>query len=183
MSIILETERLFLRTWEEKDIEPYFLMNQNPKVIEYLMGPMTMEQVKGFAELQNIQQKERNYSLWAVELKSSGEFIGFIGLKYTDWEAHFTPAVEVGWRLDSKYWGNGYAPEGAKACLDYGFNKIGLEEIVSLTTPANVNSIKVMEKIGLERDLNGDFKRPLPEKYQLLSQHVLYRLKKESYLK
>lgn len=180
MSIIIETEKLFLRTWEEKDIEPFYSMNQDPKVIECLAGPMDIEQVKVFIKKMNTQQEERNYSLWAVEIKESGEFIGFIGLNYTDWEADFTPAVEVGWRLDSKYWGNGYAPEGAKACLDYGFNKIGLKEIISLTVPFNSNSRRVMEKIGLERDLNGDFIHPKLPKDHRLSQHVLYRLKNES---
>lgn len=181
MSIIIETERLLLRTWEEKDIEPFYSMNQDPKVIECLAGPMDIEQVKDFVKKMNTQQEERNYSLWAVEIKESGEFIGFIGLNYTDWEADFTPAVEVGWRLDSKYWGNGYAPEGAKACLEYGFNKIGLEEIISLTVPFNSNSRRVMEKIGLKRDLNGDFTHPKLPKDHRLSQHVLYRLKKDSY--
>ncbi len=183
MSIIIETERLFLRTWEEKDIEPFYSMNQDPKVIEYLAGPMDIEQVEDFIQKMKIQQQKRNYSLWAVELKSSGEFIGFIGLNYTDWEAHFTPAVEVGWRLDSKYWGNGYAPEGAKACLDYGFNKIGLGEIISFTVPENTNSLRVMDKIGLKRDIKDDFIHPKLPKESRLSQHVLYRLRKEPYLK
>lgn len=183
MSIIIETERLFLRTWEEKDIEPFYAMNQDPKVIEYLLGPMSLERAKEFPRIMNAQQKEKKYSLWAVEIKESGEFIGFIGLNYTDWEAHFTPAVEVGWRLDSKYWGNGYAPEGAKACLEYGFNKIGLEEIISFTVPENTNSRRVMEKIGLKREKKDDFIHPrLPKAHRLL-QHVLYRLKKEFYLK
>lgn len=176
MTIIIETDRLILRTWKDKDIKPYFLINQDPKVIEFLGGALTMEQVQDFIKAQNIQYQERNYALWAAELKESGEMIGFIGLHYVDWEAHFTPAIEIGWRLGSQYWGNGYATEGAKACLSYGFNKIGLREIIAITVPANVRSRRVMEKLGLKRDMGDDFVHPeLPHDHHL-SQHVLYRL-------
>src|SRR3990167_2232368 len=157
---ILETERLILRTWKKEDAEVYFQINQNPKVIEFLGGPLTREQIYDFIPAVNKHQEKQGYTLWAVELKETGELIGFIGLNYIDWEAHFTPAVEVGWRLGSQYWGNGYATEGAKAALDYGFKQCGLKEIVSFTVPANVRSIRVMEKIGLKRDMNGDFAHP-----------------------
>ena len=123
-----------------------------------------------------MKQAEKGFCLWAVELKSTGEFIGFIGLNYVDWPAHFTPAVEVGWRLGSQFWGHGYATEGAKAAVDFGFKKCGLKEIVSFTVPANIRSIKVMERIGMKRDLDGDFAHPkLPDDHRL-SKHILYRI-------
>jgi len=176
MTSIIETERLILRTWKKADAEPYFRINQEPRVIECLRGPLTMEQVNDFIQAVNRQWDKYAYTLWAAELKATAEFMGFIGLNYTAWEAHFTPAVEVGWRLGSQYWGKGYATEGAKASLDYSFKKGRLEEIVSFTVPANVRSIRVMEKIGLKRDLNGDFAHPkLPAEHPL-SQHILYRL-------
>ena len=173
---IIETERLILRTWKEEDTKPYFDINQDPKVIEFLWGPLTLEQVTDFISVQNKQQEQRGYTLWAVELKSTHALMGFIGLKYTDWEAHFTPAVEVGWRLGSQYWGNGYATEGAKAAVEYGFNKIGLTEIVSFSVPANIKSIKVMERIGMQRDLEGDFVRPNVTIDSPLLLHILYRI-------
>jgi len=187
MTIIIETERLFLRTWQETDANAYFQINQDPKVIEFLRGALTLEQVKDFIRAANNQQDKLNYTLWATELKSTGEFIGFIGLNYTDfleeYGAPFTPATEIGWRLGSQYWYKGYATEGAKASLSYGFNTIGLQEIISFTNPANLASMHVMEKIGLKRDLNGNFLHPkLPENHPN-AQQILYRLTRDEYLK
>ncbi len=174
---ILETERLILRTWKDADKIDYYRINQDPKVIEHLPGSITVEESSTFADKTNLKQSERGFCLWAAELKITKEFIGFIGLNYTDWPAHFTPAVEVGWRLGSPFWGNGYATEGAIASLNFGFNKCGLNEIVSFTVPANIRSIKVMERIGMKHDLEGDFAHPnLPADHRL-SKHVLYRIK------
>lgn len=178
MSTIIETKRLILRTWKNTDAQSYFQINQNPKVIKYFLSALTMTQVTDFIKAKNQQQDDLNYTLWAVALKKTDEFIGFIGLNYTDFPAHFSPAIEIGWRLGAQYWGKGYATEGAKACLEYGFNTLGLNEIVSFTVPANLASIKVMEKIGMKRDLKGDFLHPkLPEGHPL-SQHILYRITK-----
>lgn len=183
MALIIETERLYLRTWEPDDAQDYFRFNQDPKVIEFLRGPMTLEEVNQFMTDKNQQQEKRGFSLWATELKATHEFIGYIGLNYTDWEAAFTPAVEIGWRLGSQYWGNGYATEGAKAALQFGFNIIGLNEIVSFTVPMNHRSIRVMEQIGLRRDSQNDFRHPKLPLDHRLSWHILYRLKKVDYLK
>ncbi len=182
MISIIETERLILRTWKKEDAAPYFQINQDPKVIEFLPGPLTMEQVNDFILTVNSHQDKNGYTLWAACLKETGELMGFIGLNYTDWASHFTPAVEVGWRLGSQFWGKGYATEGAKACLEYGFKKYGLKEIISFTVPANIRSIHVMEKIGLKRDLNGNFAHPKLAKDHPLSQHILYRLRADVYL-
>ena len=141
-----------------------------------------MEAVDQFMKAKNRQQEERGFTLWAAELKATHELIGFVVLNYTDWEADFTPAVEVGWRLGSQYWGYGYATEGAEAAIEFGFNTIGLDEIVSFTVPMNYRSICVMERIGLQRDLKGDFRHPKLTLDHPLSQHVLYRLNKEQYL-
>lgn len=174
---VIKTERMILRTWRQDDIEAYYKINQNPKVIEFLRGPLTMQEVSDFINLVNQQYEQTGYTLWAAEEKSSGELMGFIGLNRVKWEAPFSPAVEIGWRLGSQYWQQGYATEGAKAALDYGFNQCALTEIVSFTVPENIRSIRVMEKIGLERDMNGDFAHPkLPPDHRL-SKHVLYRLK------
>lgn len=178
---IIETARLTLRTWKKKDADAYFLINQDPKVLEFLPGPLTIEKIYEFIDRCNIQQKRYGYTLWATELKETDELIGFIGLNYTDWKAHFTPAVEIGWRLGSQYWGKGYATEGAKTALDYGFNKCGLKEIVSFTVPDNKRSIKLMERLNLKQDFKGDFIHPkLPTNHRL-SKHVLYRIRKKDY--
>lgn len=177
---IIETNRLILRTWKSEDINQYYLINQDSKVIEFLRGPMTMEEINQFMNDKNQQQETRGFTLWAAELKTTGELIGYIGLNYTDWPAHFTPAVEVGWRIGSQFWGNGYATEGAKACLDYGFSQCGLKEIVSFTVSANTRSIRVMERIGMMRDFQGDFAHPRLAPDHKLSKHVLYRIKKQN---
>lgn len=180
--ITLTTERLILRTWTEDDIDPYFRINQDPKVIEFLRGPLTREQVANFIPAVNSHGEKHGYTLWATELKATGELIGYIGLNYTDWPAHFTPVPEIGWRLGSQYWGNGYATEGARAVLEYGFMICNLPEIVSFTVPANMRSRRVMEKIGLQRDAENDFAHPKLAVDHPLSHHVLYRLTRDAYL-
>ncbi len=176
---IIETDRLILRTWIEADKFDYYLINQDPKVIEHLPSSITLEEASTFADKTNLHQSEKGFCLWAAELKSTGEFIGFIGLNYTNWPAHFTPAIEVGWRLGSKFWGHGYATEGALASLKFGFDKCGLNEIVSFTVPANSRSIKVMERIGMKRDIEGDFAHPKYPPEHRLSKHVLYKISKD----
>jgi RimJ/RimL family protein N-acetyltransferase len=176
---VIETERLILRTWKDQDVEAYYLINQDDNVMEFLPKPsLTMPQVSDFISKMNIQMTETQYTLWAVELKETGKMIGFIGLNYTDWESSFTPAVEVGWRLGSQYWGKGYATEGAKACIDYGFNKIGLEEIISFTAIDNIKSTNVMKKLGLKEDIKAAFNMPKLPLDHPLSKHVLYRITK-----
>lgn len=176
MNTTIETERLILRTWKSDDAETYFQINQDLNVIEFLRGPLTMQQVNDFIPAVNDHANNYGYTLWAACLKETGELIGYIGLNKIEWESHFTPAVEIGWRLGSQHWNKGYATEGAKAVLQYGFSQCALKEIVSFTVPANVRSIRVMEKIGLTRDLAGDFLHPKLAEDHPLSKHILYRL-------
>ena len=175
---VIETERVILRTWEDDDVDAYYRINQDPKVIELLRGPLTMQEAKDFIAFVNQQFDKIGYTLWAAEEKYSGKLMGFIGLDPLKWEAPFGPCVEIGWRLGSEYWEKGYATEGAKAALEYGFKKCGLKEIVSFTVPANIRSIRVMEKIGMQRDLSGDFAHPKLSPDHKLSKHVLYRIKR-----
>lgn len=138
-----------------------------------------MDDVVKFMADMNAHLDALKYTFWAVELRETGELIGFIGLKKPDFfkpfDALFMPTVEIGWRLGSQYWGKGYAIEGAYAAAFYGFNFLDLQEIVAYTVPANVKSRAVMERIGMKRDFSGDFAHPnLPTDHPL-SQHVLYR--------
>jgi RimJ/RimL family protein N-acetyltransferase len=176
-----ETKRLFLRKWLPQDIEQFLQINNDPLVIEYLLAPLSRQDVEEWIKKFNTQFEERGYTLWALELKTSAKLIGFTGLNYTNFEAPFTPAVEVGWRLGSQHWGKGYATEAAKFSLDYGFNKIGLEEIVSFTVPKNTKSIHVMERLGLKRDIDADFLHPKISRDHKLSKHVLYRITKADF--
>jgi RimJ/RimL family protein N-acetyltransferase len=170
------TDRLLLRRWRSDDLDPYAALNADPVVREHFPETLTREQ--SLEELTRFDARfdERGYSLWAVEVPSVSPFIGFVGLNLTTWDAPFTPAVEVGWRLAREYWGRGYASEGARAALAYGFDAIGLDEIVSFTTPGNVRSWRVMERIGMTRDPADDFDHPLIPPGDPLRRHVLYRV-------
>lgn len=181
MATIIKTERLILRTWQVEDSDAYFQINQDPKVLEFLRGPLTRVKIQDFIRYVRCHDEQHGYTTWATEHKQTGALMGFIGLNTVDWRAHFTPAVEIGWRLGSEYWGKGYATEGAKAALNYAFKCCNLQEIVAFTVPANIRSIRVMEKIGLKRDIYGDFAHPKLPKDHPLSKHVLYRLSRSSW--
>lgn len=172
----ISTERLSLRLWKESDLKPFAALNADPKVMEFF--PKTLTQKESDALAAKIQQEfaVKGYGLFAVEVPGVAPFIGFIGLHYQDFPAHFTPCVEVGWRLAKEYWGQGYATEGAKAAIDFGFNTIELKEIVSFTSIWNIPSRRVMEKLGMIHDPAENFEHPaLPEGHPLRL-HVLYRL-------
>ena len=144
--------------------------------MEHFPSTLNRTQSDAFAERIEAEFNERGYGLWAVEVQGMSEFIGYVGLHYHDFPAHFTPAVEVGWRLDRNYWEHGFATEGARAAIADGFTRVGLDEIVSFTVPANVRSCHVMQKVGMTRDPSDDFDHPrLPEGHRL-RRHVLYRL-------
>jgi len=120
---------------------------------------------------------EHGFGLWAVEAVGEADFIGFVGLSVPTFQAPFMPAVEIGWRLAHAYWGRGFATEAARAAIADGFERVGLSEIVSFTSPANVRSIRVMERVGMTRNLADDFEHPrLPEGHRL-RHHVLFRLR------
>jgi RimJ/RimL family protein N-acetyltransferase len=149
----LSTARLRLRSWSRADRVRFAAINQDPRVTEFLPSPLTREQSDAMADRIEARFKERGFGLWAVEVVDTAPFIGFVGLSVPSFDAPFMPAVEVGWRLDHGYWGRGYATEAARASLRYGFDVLGLGEIVSFTTENNVRSRRVMERIGMTRAL------------------------------
>jgi len=136
------------------------------------------EQSRALIERTEKSFSENGFGLWAVEEQSSSEFIGFVGLSSPRFETAFTPCVEVGWRLAQKFWGKGYAQEAARAAMDDGFQRLGLAEIVSFTATLNKPSIKVMERLGMQRDFNNDFMHPNLAADSPLALHVLYRLQR-----
>lgn len=166
-----------LRQWKISDLEPFAQLNADPEVMEYFPRLKTKEESYKAAAFMSDHIEKHGWGCWAVGLKENDEFIGFIGLEAVDFETKFTPAIEIGWRIASKYWGKGYATEGALCALRYGFETLKLEEIVSFTAEGNKRSRALMERIGMYRDSKDDFDHPkLPENHPL-SRHVLYRLK------
>jgi RimJ/RimL family protein N-acetyltransferase len=171
----MHTERLLLRQWRDGDLEPFAALNRDPEVMHHFPAALTREESDALAEAQRRAIAERGWGLWAVEIPGSAPFIGFVGLSVPRFEAHFTPAVEVGWRLAREHWGHGYATEAARAAVAFGFGELGLEEIVSFTTVRNARSRAVMERLGMTHDPADDFDHPaLPDWPE--RRHVLYRL-------
>ena len=176
----LRTERLLLRQWQPDDLEPFAALNADPETMRYFPAPIQREESDAFAERIRRQIESEGWGLWAVEAVGIAPFIGFVGLARPSFEAHFTPAVEVGWRLARDHWGRGYATEAARASLAYGFDELGLVEIVSFTSLLNEPSWRVMERLGMSHDSADDFEHPrLPEGHPLRL-HVLYRLPRTS---
>ena len=175
---IIQTKRLILRPWKKEDLEPFAKLNADPKVMEYFLSTLTPDESNRLAERISNTIENQGWGLWAVSVPNVSDFIGFIGLSSPLFSAHFTPAVEIGWRLAREFWGNGYATEGALAVLQYGFNILKLEEIVSFTTTTNMRSRHVMEKIGMHHNPKDDFDHPNVPEGHPLERHVLYRIKK-----
>jgi RimJ/RimL family protein N-acetyltransferase len=172
----LQTARLRLRRWIEADPEPFAALNADPAVMEYFPDLLTREQSDSLITAIESGFEQRGFGLWAVEVRATGAFIGFTGLNEPSLEAHFTPAVEVGWRLARAAWGEGYATEAARASLAFGFEEVGLDQIVSFTSAENMRSRAVMERIGMTRSPDDDFEHPgLPITHPL-RRHVLYRI-------
>ncbi|MDE3045902.1 MAG: GNAT family N-acetyltransferase [Verrucomicrobiota bacterium] len=175
--MILKTQRLLLRPWQDSDRISFQKINSDPRVREFFPSLLTAEESDQQAKVMALFIEQNGWGLWAAEIPGVAPFIGFIGLMPVSFSAHFTPAIEIGWRLAYEHWGHGYAPEGAKAALDFGFQELKLPEIVSFTSSQNTRSRRVMEKIGMHRDPADDFDHPkLPEGHPL-RKHVLYRLK------
>ena len=174
----MRTPRLVLRQWRDADLEPFAALNGDPEVMRYFPATLTREQSDALAARERARIDERGWGLWAVELVDSATFIGFVGLAEARFDAHFTPAVEIGWRLARESWGNGYATEGARAVVDTAFQELGLDEIVSFTAVENEPSRRVMERLGMTHDPGDDFDHPLLPPGHPLGRHVLYRLRR-----
>jgi RimJ/RimL family protein N-acetyltransferase len=177
----LSTPRLLLRPWRDADRQPFAALNADPEVMEHFPGVMNRQasdaQVDRFLE----HWAEVGWGQWAVEVRNEAPFIGFVGIARQNAPGHHV--VEVGWRLARRYWGRGYATEGAEEALAFGFRTLALDEIVSFTVPQNTRSLSVMERIGLHRDAAGDFDHPRidPARYPHLVRHVLYRISRHEW--
>ncbi len=179
--IELRTERLHLRPWRDDDIEPFAAMNADPRVMEYFASTQSREQSAAAVARWRARMDERGWGLWAAELRSIGEFIGFVGLEVPPATLPCSPCVEVGWRLAAAHWGRGYATEGAKAALGIGFERLGLEEIVSFTAVGNRRSRAVMERLGMTES-DPPFDHPNVPVDSPVREHCLYRLTRARWL-
>jgi len=173
---VLRTERLILRGPREADREPFARLNADSRVMEFFPSALSREESDALLDRIKAHFEQYGFSWCAAELRESGEFIGFVGLVVPRFEAAFTPCVEIGWRLAAEFWGLGLATEGARAVVEYAFEELGLKELVSFTTAANMRSRRVMEKLGMTHDAGDDFDHPTLPEGHLQRRHVLYRL-------
>jgi len=179
----LRIERLVLRSWRNSDRELFARLNEDPVVMEHFPGVLSRAESDSFADRIDSHFNDHTFGLWAVEAPGEATFIGFVGLSVPSFDAHFMPAVEVGWRIDKAYWGRGFATEAGRAALADGFERVGLAEIVSFTTPANIRSIRVMERLGMTHNSVDDFEHPRLPEHHRLRHHVLYWLSRATWFK
>ena len=175
MAIELDTPRVLLCAWEDSDLEPWISLNADSENLRYFPRTYTPEEsLASFARLRDL-LNENPFGLWAAEEKSSGEFMGFVGLaKQALPGVSFMPCHEIGWRLDKKYWGKGYATEAAKAALGFGLNELALPIIYSYTAHQNLPSINVMRKIGLRERSELTFEHPKIPDGNPVKTHLVY---------
>ena len=180
----IRTKRLILRPWQESDLEPFAKLNADSRVREYFPGILSREESDASVKLMSNHIEKSGWGFFAASLIETGEFIGLIGLEDVYFSApfnQFTPAVEIGWRLAFSHWGKGYATEGALASLQYAFDHLHLDEVVSFTTIKNMRSRHVMEKIGMHYDPKDDFEHPKLSEGHPLRKHVLYKIKRSTW--
>jgi RimJ/RimL family protein N-acetyltransferase len=171
---MISTARLRLRPWRESDFAPFAAMNADPVVMEHFPSVRTREESDVVAGRIMARIESQGWGNWAVEVIGGEPFIGFTGLSVPTFEERFTPCTEIGWRLARSAWGHGYATEAARAALAYGFDELGLAEIVSFTAVTNKRSAAVMERLRMRRD--GEFDHPRIPQGSPIRRHVLYRI-------
>lgn len=174
---LFTSARLGFREWTEADKLKMHLINSNPEVMKHFPTVLSKAQTNAFIDRMNVLFSRTGFCYFAVDRLDTNAFIGFIGLAEKDFEADFTPCVDIGWRLDKKQWGKGYATEGAKRCLEYAFHEIALKEVIALCPVTNENSEQVMKKIGMQKVKH--FHHPLLAEYKHLEECVLYAIDQE----
>lgn len=174
----IRTGRLLLRGWRDADLAPFAALNADREVMRYFPSLLSAEESAAFVGRAMEGWAATGFGLWAVERVDDGAFLGFTGLARPRFDAPFMPAVEVGWRFARHAWGSGYATEAAQASIAFGFDVVGLQEIVSFTSPANARSWRVMERLGMSHDPADDFDHPRLPPGHRLRRHVLYRIRR-----
>lgn len=171
---MIRTGRLILRPWREADIAPFHAMGQDPEVMRHLGPPISLADAASACDRMIACQAEHGYCFWAVEALADDRFIGFCGLK--PGKPPIEGEVEIGWRLACAYWGQGLAREAAEASLAWGWANLDVPAITAITTPANVRSWGLMERLGMVRHRDEDFDHPDLAPGDPLRRHILYRV-------
>lgn len=177
---MIETVRLRLRQWRTEDYAPFAAMNTHPQVMEYFPKLLTRAESDAFINKMKSIIETQGWGFWAVELKHNQQFIGFVGLHDQPTQFSFSPCVEIGWRLDQAYWGQGYAPEAAEAALAFAFDQLKLNKVVAFTTLENAKSQAVMRKLQMKKV--SEFQHPALALNHPLSWHVLYEILKKDFV-
>lgn len=178
INYLFQSERLGFRSWVDSDLEPMAGINLDPEVMQFFPGLVDAEGTRAFINRMQAHEAAHSYCYFAVDELISGNFIGFIGLMQQSYPAPFTPCVDIGWRLGRKYWMQGYATEGAKACLQQAFHQFGLTEVYSIAPAVNHASIQVMIKAGME--FHSEFEHPLLQSASTLKDCVVYKIKTDN---
>lgn len=173
---VLHTERLVLRNWTDQDLEPFAAINADPAVMRHFTGVKDRAGSDELMAMIRSHFRTFGFGLFAVERRSDGALLGFTGLAVVPFDAHFTPATEIGWRLGSEFWGYGYATEAAAEVVRFSFDEASLNELVSMAVPANKPSLAVMRRLGMRHDPADDFDHPAFPDGHRLRRHVLHRL-------
>ncbi len=173
-TIYIETERLILRSWKEADKALFAEINSNANVMKYFPAPLSTEESDAFAERIKTEFEETGQGLYAVEIKETGEFIGYVGFHHFTFDMPFSPNWEIGWRISNKFWHKGYATEAAMACIAYAREKKFCKKLYSFTAVPNIPSENVMKQIGMTYE--GLFMHPALAEGHWLKEHKLYSL-------
>lgn len=178
MTLRIHGERILLRDWCDSDLAAYAQLNADPEVRRYFPSTLSREESDGEASRLRAHAEREGFTFWVLEIPGVTTFAGMVGLILTGFEAHFTPCIEVGWRLARAHWGQGYASEAAKLALKFGFETLQADEIIALTVPANTASRAVMQRIGMQHNPADDFDHPRLAADHPFRRHVLYRIDK-----
>ena len=169
-----ESSRLIFRDWKEEDLDVFRKMNCDNQGMEYFPNTLSHGETDSFYQKIQEEFRQYGYGLFAVEIKNANEFIGFIGFHWSRIHLGSGSFLEIGWRLKKEAWGKGFATEGAKECLAYGFNHLGFNELYSFTSELNTRSENVMKKIGMTQKM--EFNHPQRDLSSSLCKHVLYHI-------
>lgn len=171
--VVFETDRLVIREWLERDRQHFYEMSADKEVMKFFPNTLTKSECDRVVQRLTSLHAKNGCCFWSCELKASKTFIGLVGLNKIEEGLPFAPCVEIGWRLSKNHWGQGYATEAAKKCLEYGFETLNFKEIVSFAVTANTSSIKVMERIGMVNTMS-NFIHPKVD-VPHLKEHVLFK--------
>jgi len=171
---LFKSERLGFRNWTNEDLEEFAKLNADEKVMEHFPKTLSKKEVEELIDNLKNHFAKNGFTYYATEILETKEFIGMIGLAFQEYKTKFTPAIDIGWRLKRNVWGKGYATEGAKRCLEYAFNELEINKIISVCTRKNKKSENVMKKIGMTK--KGEFNHPELIDHPEYEKHFCYEI-------